>query len=561
MTAHLLHGPRWVLGAGGAPRLATTLGAPPGLPDVARITRGWGLSVAAGLVCRVAMLVWAFETGGPTLIALYGVATTIPGALLAPLLAGLCARVPSARLLRTLVGMRTVLLAPAAVLVVVGGPPATVMVLVAAAAGLSGSYRPIQAVSMPWLVRTPAQLSAANVRATVMENAAGLTGPVIGAAVLVVSGPGVTLAVSAGMMALAAVTLRRLHTPMAPKGELRRRSHLAADLVTGAGSLFTVVPPAGTLLMGFAQTFVRGLLLVLTVVLALDILALQQDSVGWLTAAMGLGGLAGGAVAGRVLRITRLARCFAAGIALWGLPLVVLALWPEAIVAYAALFVVGVGNAMEDGAMFTLVPRVVGPRLAPAALGALEFVVLAGAGIGAIVAPRLAGTPGTLPILLFAGLLLVLLAACYAPRCMQIDRDTPEPGPDLALMQGFPMFQPLPLVTVEQLLSSARRCRYADGERVVVQGESGNAFHLIASGAATVVVDGHERPPLSRGDGFGEIALLRAVPRTATVVAAGPLETLAFERPAFLSAVTGNPTSAERAELLVSARLSRDDER
>ncbi|TWP35732.1 cyclic nucleotide-binding domain-containing protein [Leekyejoonella antrihumi] len=560
MTAHALHRPRWVAGGGGASSVATALGAPPGLPDVGRLTRGWGLSVTAGLVCRVAMLVWTFDTDGAGLVAAYGVATTLPGMLATPLLVGLCPHVRSDRLMRWLLGVRTILLALAAALIVLHGPSALVLMLVAAAGALSGSYRPIQAANMPWLVRTPAQLSAANVGATVLENAGGLVGPIIGGAVLAVSDPGVTLAVSAGIMAFAYLALRRLHTAMPPAPERGRQRHLAADLATGARSLCTVVSPAGAVLMGFVQSFTRGLLLVLTVVLALDILSLQQNSVGWLTAAIGIGGLVGGVLAGRVLRVTRLARCLVVGVALWGLPLVALGLWPTTATAYVALGVVGLGNAIEDSAAFTLIPRVVGPRVAPAALGALELVVFAGVGLGAIAAPGLAHTPGTLPILLVAGVLLVLLAACYAPQGLRIDRSTPEPGPDLALVQAFPVFQPLPLVTVEQLFATARRASHQDGDRVVVQGEPGETFYLIASGAAAVTVDGEPRPALGRGDGFGEIALLRSVPRTATVTASGALETLAFDRAEFLSAVGGNPASAERAELLAVVRISRDDD-
>lgn len=526
-----------------------------------RVTTGWALSVTAGFVCRVAMLVWAFGAGGAGLVAAYGVATTLPGAVATPMLTAFSGRIRGDRMLRGSLLVRTVLLAAGAASMALAGPSALVVALVAAAAALSGAYRPVQAAILPWLVRTPAELSAANVRATMMENAAGLVGPVVGAAAIGLSDPAATLAVSAVTMAVAATALRRLRTPEQLAGTVRSPRRMGSDVVAGARSLTTVVPPAGVVVMGFVQTATRGLLLVLTVVLALDILALQQDSVGWLAAATGLGGLAGGVLAGRVLRVTRLSRCLAAGIALWGLPLVVLALWPTAVIAYLAMFVVGVGNAVEDGALFTLVPRVVGPRKAPAALGALELVVFAGAGIGAIAAPGLSRRVGTLPILLVAGALLMALAASYAPRCVRMDRSTPEPGPDLDLLQAFAVFRPLPLVTVEQLLVSATRRRYAGGERVVTQGEPGDVFHLIASGEAAVTVDGRPRPTLRRGDGFGEIALLHDVPRTATVAASGPLETLAFDRTDFLAALSGNASSAAHAELLARTRLDRDAER
>jgi hypothetical protein len=81
---------------------------------------------------------------------------------------------------------------------------------------------------------------------------------------------------------------------------------------------------------------------------------------------------------------------------------------------------------------------------------------------------------------------------------------------------------------------------------------------LAASGQppAAVSVHGAPRPPLHRGDCFGEIALLRDIPRTATVTAQQPLSTLTLGRPEFLTAVTGNSTSMAAADALAAHRLT-----
>ena len=89
------------------------------------------------------------------------------------------------------------------------------------------------------------------------------------------------------------------------------------------------------------------LVLMLVVVLALDVLDIGESAVGWMHASMALGGLVGGAVAASVVTSTRLGRGFVAGVALWGAPLIVLALVPTPLVAFVALGIVGIGNAVE----------------------------------------------------------------------------------------------------------------------------------------------------------------------------------------------------------------------
>jgi len=71
-----------------------------------------------------------------------------------------------------------------------------------------------------------------------------------------------------------------------------------------------------------------------------------------------------------------------------------------------------------------------------------------------------------------------------------------------------------------------------------------------------VEIDGAESRELGRGDFFGEIALLRDVPRTATVLAVDPLRLYAVERDEFIAAVTGHAPTLEVAEDVVSSRLA-----
>jgi hypothetical protein len=67
-----------------------------------------------------------------------------------------------------------------------------------------------------------------------------------------------------------------------------------------------------------------------------------------------------------------------------------------------------------------------------------------------------------------------------------------------------------------------------------------------------VSIDGQHVRRQSRGEGFGEIALLRDTPRTATVAAVKPTTLIALDRDAFLTAVTGHPGSVMAGEGIVT---------
>jgi hypothetical protein len=226
--------------------------------------------------------------------------------------------------------------------------------------------------------------------------------------------------------------------------------------------------------------------------------------------------------------------------------------------AYLALVVVGVGNAVESVGVFTLMPRLVKHQLGGKVGGAKEFITEAGLAAGALCAPWLLhglGLRGTLGVL---GGGLAVLALAYAWRFARLDRELPPPGEEVTLLRRLAMFTSVPLAVIELLATELAPREFGPGEVVIREGEPGHEFHLIMDGSAEVDVHGAARPPLARGDCFGEIALLRGVPRTATITAREPLRTLALDRETFLFAITGNGDSSAAADDLVSQRLARD---
>jgi hypothetical protein len=528
------------------------------LPGVRRIEIGYGLSVTGELAGTVSLVVYAFSAGGAALAAAYAASRTLGGVIVMLVLTGLTSRLRRGVLLHQITGLRAVLLAGAAVAAALSPPPGLVIALAAASSSLSWTYRPLQAASLPWLVRTPAELTASNAVTAVMENSGGLAGPLVAGVLLAIASPVAAMALAAGSLGAAAVALHGLTVPDPPQAGGTTAAQALRDVTGGIAEFVRVAPPAGVAVLIFAQTFVRGALVVLVAVLAVHVLGLGGSAVGWLNAAFGAGGLAGGTLAAAVVRVTRLGRSFITGLVLWGLPLALVALVPATAVAYLALVVTGIGNAVQDTGCYTLVTRLAGPRAAGRVLAAFEFIVLAGLGAGSILTPLFLNAFGVRGTLALLGGGLAGLALAHALRFIRLDRAMPAPGPEVGLLRSLGMFAPLSLAVTELLAAELEPRHFAPGAVVIREGEPGDRFHVIVEGTAAVTVRGVPRPALHAGDCFGEIALVRDVPRTATITAEQPLHTLTLGRPEFLTALTANSTSMAAADRLAGQRLAAD---
>jgi CRP-like cAMP-binding protein len=138
---------------------------------------------------------------------------------------------------------------------------------------------------------------------------------------------------------------------------------------------------------------------------------------------------------------------------------------------------------------------------------------------------------------------------------VRLDDASVDRGRELELLRTIPIFSPLSAPVLEGLAARLEPVRVAAGEEIVRQGDHGDRFYVVAAGEVAVAIDGRPQATLGPGEHFGEIALLRDVPRTATVTARTDAELFALERDDFLAAVTGHSGSAEAAEAVVGARL------
>jgi hypothetical protein len=304
-----------------------------------------------------------------------------------------------------------------------------------------------------------------------------------------------------------------------------------------------------------AASVLSGTLDVLLVVLAIELLAMGQSGVGFLNAAIGGGGMIGAALAVTLVGRPRLAVPFGIGIALWAICLAVVGLLPIPALAIGMLAMAGLGRVLMDVAGRTLLQRVSADELLSRIFGVLEGIHQATLALGAILAPvliELAGTPGAF---LIAGFGLLAVTALNWRRLVQADATGVVRERELRLLLGIPFFASLDGPALERLAAGLIAVDLPAGAAIIRQGEPGDRFYIIGSGEVVVSVDDRVVRTQGPGESFGEIALLRDVPRTATVHAASAVELLALDRHLFLEVLTGQPASHDAAESVIQARL------
>jgi hypothetical protein len=303
------------------------------------------------------------------------------------------------------------------------------------------------------------------------------------------------------------------------------------------------------------QTLIYGAFVVLTAVAAIRLLGLGAPGVGYLNSALGAGGLVGGIAAVSLVGVRRLALTFGIALVLWSLPILGVGLWAQAVPAFFLIGVAGLGLTLVDVAGFTLLQRAVPDEVLARVFGVLHSAFYFTGGIGAIVAPALISALGIRGALIVTGAILPALTLPTFRWLAEIDRSVTVPTAELARLRAIEMFAPLPAPTLEQLASSLARVHADAGETIFRQGDGGDRFYIVDSGEIEIEIDGREVNVLGPGEYFGEIALLREIPRTASARARQPSELYALERDAFLGAVAGHAASSEAAENVVTARL------
>jgi MFS family permease len=522
-------------------------------PGLRRLELAWAGSMIGTWAYGIALIVYAYGAGGATAVGVVGFLRWTAAAVAAPFTGLLGDRLARTRVMVASDAARAVALAAAAA-AAAADLPYVVYALAVVVSVASTAFRPAQAALVPGLARTPEELTAANVTATTIESVGIFAGPALGGLLLAASTSAVVFGVTAGAMVWSALLVVRISEPAREPTPAPAAASVGAEVAAGFRTILRQGRVRLLVALFAAQTFVDGAMNVLVVVASLRLLDLGRAGVGYLNSAMGVGGVIGALAAFSLAGRVRLAPSFGVGIAIWGVPIALIGVFPHPALALVLFGCVGVGNTLVDVSGTTLLQRSAPDAVLARVFGVLESLIVGSIGIGALVAPFVVHALGIRWALVAVGAFLPVVVALTWRNLVAIDAASPAPT-GLNLLQGVPFLAPLPAPTLEALAGRLERVRVRAGATIVERGERGDHFYVVADGEVEVAAD--EPVPLveRRGGYFGEIALLRDVPRTATVRARTDTELLALEGPDFIAAVTGAPSAHEAAEAVMGARL------
>ena len=521
-------------------------------PELRRAQVAFFAAWAAEWAVTVVLAVYAYGRGGATEVGVVALIRVLPAAVVAPLATQYADRFPREKVLVAVSVVRSVSIALAAWAVFVDGPAVTVYALVTLSSAAAVLFRPVHSALLPSLCDTPPELAGANVVRGFLDSAATLAGPAASAVLLATSGPAQVLAAAALASAWAGVLMARVHPEPTPLDSV------GPDAEGVLGRTLAGVRAVSThrdlrLIFGLvgAQTFMRGAITVFAVVVSVELVGLGTPGVGVLNACLGAGAVLASAAAALLVGTRRLAAWFGLGAALWGAPLVVVGLFPSAATAMTMLAVIGAGNALIDVGAFTLIARIAPANVLARVFGVLESVGALAVGLGAILTPFITEALDLRTSLVVLGLLTPAAVVLAWRRLRALDAVIVGRDHELALLRGVPLLDALPLPALETVARQLDHVLVPAGETVFRQGDPGDRFYVVVSGTAQVVGDGHPITDLGPGSSFGEIALLRRVPRTATVRAVDDLRLESLRGERFLALMTGSP----RTEVATSARV------
>jgi Cyclic nucleotide-binding domain/Major Facilitator Superfamily len=514
----------------------------------------------------VAILLYAYDVTGPESVGIVAVGLLVPAALVAPPMSSIGDRFPRQWVLVGAYAGLALANGLTALGMLASWPVLLVYLIAATDAFPLTPVRPTHNALLPSLARGPDELTAANAGTSIAEAGGMLLGPSLAAVVLWFAPPGAVLLVLAAVSAVAMLLIipDAIRHPVSQADEaavaavtdtepwvVRIAAGFRALMIDGEARMVVLILGARTLMIGVTD--------VLFVLLALELFGTGDSGAAVLSAAVGVGGIIGGASAIALVGRRRMSLVMLASAVTWGTAFALVGVAASGTLAPFLIALGGIGLSLLDVAGRTVLQRGVRNAVLARVFGILEGLMMAALAVGSILVPVVVAMVGLeTSVLVFAAFLPVVLVLAW-PGLRAMDRRAAVPARGLDLLRRIPMFDALDPPALEGLARAAAWIEVAAGAVVIREGDVGDRFYVLESGAVEVERGGaHVRALTSSGDAFGEIALLLDVPRTATVTAAATSTMLVLDRATFLAAVTGHPVVHTVAARTVDAHLRAD---
>ena len=510
-----------------------------------------------------AVAVWAYEVGGARAVGIWMAIRYTLMALSAPFTSTLADKM-SRKLLMILADLvRALLITAAAVCLFLDTSAALVFVLATLASLVGTPFMVAQRSLLPALSRRPEELTAANGTASTIDSLSFFVGPALAATMLGFTDVQVVFLLNVATFVWSMALVAGVSVPdsaaAAPESDEATEEAPSAGFLaeTSAGFRCIAADRGLTLVTAAAcvQTVIAGASTVFLLVMADTILGTGPRGVGYLDAVLGVGALAGGVLAISRAGRGRLGTDLIVGVLLWSAPLALVTIWPSPVTCFAAMALLGLGNPLVDVNLDTIVQRLSPDAVLGRVFGALEASFITTMALGAFAMPFLIEWLGLRYALLAVATPVVVGALALLPSMRKLEGRLAAPS-SMALLSGVDIFAPLGSAALETLAQSASEFCFASGDVLVREGAESDRFFIIESGLVEVAQGDRVLRREGPGEYFGEIGLLRDVPRTATITAVEATVVQAIDRDVFLRAMTGHREARLTAENIATRRLA-----